>query len=329
MPIGIQYAKPSVTNMPAILSGTTLMHPSLPSVSSNIPVTNAVLAAQQAQNIAAGQRPSAPSVSDILDLEHDLYLDPVNTLRRHFRVYVCPVTVSAAGVLSAQPQRDCVPFKLAIPSGSAGTTLITQLQVGVDQYFATSDGVPSSVFGTFDNATGDGSGGAGEASYLRPIVCNVGKVFSGQSNLASGTVCGLFCFDLSSDGVAMPPIGRPMKIGFKQTIVHQAAAAAIVRLPQKTFRIRRVSIDTNVANWDAQIDATHGVSITGLLVGNEPQTEANGNLPANMFAMGQVGGWVDGDVCKVGKSISLVCVNNEVANDIVIQGEFEGDTLDD
>lgn len=333
MPSGVQYAQPQVANMPAVLNGTLLMSPSLPRIASNLPITNAVLAAQQAQAIATGQKPATPSVSDLLDLEHDLYLDPVNTLRRHFRVYVLPVAVSASGGLLAAPQRDCVPFRLYVPAGSTPGATISQLQSGVDQYFATADAVPAAVFGTADAFTAGAAAGAGslsgESAYLRPIVTQVGKNVTALSTLASGTVCGMLCFDLSADGIAMPPMGRPMKIGFKQTIVHAAAAATISRSPQKGFRIRRISINTQVTNWDNQIDGTHGISITGVFVGNNPQTEANGSLPASMFASNQLGGWIDGDFCKVGKTLSLTVVNNEAANDISVEGEFEGDTLDD
>ena len=148
------FAQPIVANMPAILSGTVLMSPALPRISSNLPVTNAVLAAKAAQAASAGTVAPPPSISDLLDLEHDLYLDPVGTLRRHFKVYVLPVFIGAGGALLGTPQRDCVPVRLCIPSGSAAGKTLGALASGVDQYFATRDNVPASMF-----AVGNGGGG--------------------------------------------------------------------------------------------------------------------------------------------------------------------------
>ena len=319
------FAQPIVANMPAILSGTVLMSPALPRISSNLPVTNAVLAAKAAQAASAGTVAPPPSISDLLDLEHDLYLDPVGTLRRHFKVYVLPLVVGAGGAILGEPQRDCVPVRLCIPSGSAAGKTLGALASGVDQYFATRDNVPASMF-----AVGNGGGGqSSEQSYLRPIVTQVGKNIEASSTLTAGTAVGMFCFDLSESGVLTPPYGRPMHMGSKQTIVHGAAAVDIDLFPLKGFRIRRLGINVSVANWNDTIDATHGISIGGIFVGNEPQTEDNGFLPADMFNCQGEGGWIDGDFAKVGKKVTINVVNNEAANDIVLEFDWFGDTLDD
>jgi hypothetical protein len=319
--VPVQQRAAPVVNMKPVLNGTLLMHPQLPSIASNLPVTNAVLAAQAAQTVAAtGQPPPAPSISDLLDLEQELYLDPINVMRRHFRVYLLPASI-AGGLLTASPQRDCVPFQLHIPSGSAAGATIQQLQSGVDQYFATADNLSAAIFG--ENVAQSG------LAMLRPILTVVGKDMGANTTVAAGTRCGFFCFDLSNSGVLAAPTNRPMAMGSKVLSVHAAAAVNNDLFPQKSFRPRRLSINDKVANFNTTIDATHGISVNSILVGNEPQTESDGPLPATMFALTMLGGFIDGDVAKVGKKVTIQTVNNEAANDIELEWTWWGDTLDD
>ena len=48
-----------------------------------------------------------------------------------------------------------------------------------------------------------------------------------------------------------------------------------------------------------------------------------------MFNCQGEGGWIDGDFAKVGKKVTINVVNNEAANDIVLEFDWFGDTLDD
>jgi hypothetical protein len=321
---GPQSTIKPITPSISIASAATgvLAHPALPAIAANPTLSNIVIAAKTVQAAQMGQK-YTPSVSDLLDLEHDLYLDPVFTMRRHFRVYVCPGTVDASGNATFTPQRDCVPFRMHIPSGSAAGKTVRQLQSGVDQYFVTADAVDATIYSEHAIA-------AIESAFLRPIVTTVGKKIEASTTLASTTRLGMWCFDLSDEGVIAAPYNRPVLMGQAGVVVVHAAAAMNVDLfQQKSFRIRHLNIDDTDANWSTTIDATHGLSVNSILVGNDPQTEDSLPLPATMFVRGVLAGMFDGDWGKVGKKTTVVLQNNDAAHDYTTSVTWWGDSLDD
>lgn len=315
---------PTANNLAAgisknVMSGAAPSTPSMAGIASAAPqLLNIVAGANLAQQIASGVQQPGLTPADLVDIERDLYLDPVYALRRHFRVYYCPGS-SNGSTLSFAPQRDCIPFMLHVPSGSAGTTTISRMQNGVRQYFATADAVPSSMF--TEKATGP-------AHYLSPKMAKVGNTITANTTLASGTVAALACFDMSGD-VLSPPTGRPMQIGFSAGSIAAGASANATTSPQKVFRLRSIRLDSTVTNWDAQIDGTHGIHVTGVTVANDPQTEASGDLPGTLFDAQATAPMLDmdGDVCQVGAQIVQSFTNKEAANAIVVQGVLWGDSL--
>lgn len=293
---------------------SNLMHPMLPSIATNLPISNALLAAKAASAAQQGLPPPQYSLQDLMDLEHELFLDPILSMKRHFRMYLCGMSV-AGGQLTAAPQQDCIPYALHIPSGSGAGATVSSLESGIDQYFNTSDAVPAHVFAEQ----------ASETRYLRPIPTKVGKVISASTTVAAGTICGMWCWDLSAEGLLSTPMGAPQHIGGKLTVVHAAAAVTDTKRPQKRFRPRRFGIDCTTAGFNRTIDATHGVQIQAWKVQNIPQTESGLALPSTLFDEAVVGGFVDADICEVGGGIDLVMVNNEAAADISIEYTYWGD----
>ena len=335
------YVPPARMN-PGIVLGNLLAHPDVPNTAQP-GLTNIVAGAIQAKAAAGGSYlnpgqaqnfmpparsganpPPKLSAQDIADIEHDLYLDPVLTLKRHFRVYYLPGTI-ANGVMTFAPQRACVPFMLHVPSGSATAAgvpkTIQQMQNGVRQYFATSDQVPATMF---TEAT------PGVAKYLRPMLARVGNTITATTNIANGSEVALACFDMAEDGL-LSPFGNPMQIGFNSGNLAVSGGTTIVRIkPQKTFRLRRIELDSTVTNWVKQCDATHGLAVTGITVANDPQTEGQGSLPGTLFDFAfQGGGDLDGDVCEVGAEVDITLLNNDATvGGITVAGTVWGDTPD-
>lgn len=315
--MAVRLVRPAID--PEIALGERFVHPDVGRTA--FPkLVNIVAAAENARLAAKGLPGRKHTIHDLVDIERDLALDPVFSLRRHFRVYFLPATI-AAGVINAAPQRTCIPFMLHVPSGSSSGKTITQFQNGVRQYFATADAVPATVFG---------EGVPGAARFLRPFVAKVGNTLSGQTTIANGTLLGMMCFDLAEEGMLAEPLGRPMQIGWNAGNLVVSGGNTIVRIkPQKDFRPRRIEFDSTVTNWVKQCDATHGLAVTGVLVANDPQTEANGSLPATMFDMfAQGGGWdFDGDECEVGAEVDINLTNNDATvGGITPVGTCWGDT---
>lgn len=303
---------------PAVLNGISLAHPAVGGIQSASPaLLNIVAGANLAQQQASGVQQPSLSPADLVDIERDLYLDPVYALKRHFRVYYLPGS-SNGSTITFTPQRDCIPFMLHVPSGTASSN-VSRLANGVRQYFATADTIPSTMFS--EKATGP-------AHYLSPKMAKVGNTITGNTTIANGTILALACFDLSGD-LLSPPAGRPMQIGFNVASVAAGATGTATISPQKVFRLRSIRIDSTVTNWDTQQDGTHGLQVTGITVANDPQTEATGNLPGTLFDSNATAPMLemDGDVCQVGAQIVISFKNLEASNAIVPQGVIWGDTM--
>jgi hypothetical protein len=312
-PIQMATFRPAFPQLPA----GAFVDKRIPTISLQPNLLNAVVIARQMQIGAQGAmaggaiapgRPAAAqlSIEDLLDLERELYVDPSMSLQRHFRLYLCPGVV-AGGVLTFTPQRRCVPIRMVIASGTAGT--ITNLQAGVEQYFAQNSAVPAAVYSELAQQTG----------WLRPVIVEVGNTITATTTLAANTPVGLFCFDLSEKGLLAPPLGKPRTIGFSQSI-GAASSATILLNPQKDFRIRRLAFDESVTNYSS-------LTVTGLTVANDPQTESTGVLPVQMFSTKALSAMIDGDLCKVGAQIAITVANSN-AGAVTAQGEVWGDTAD-
>jgi ethanolamine utilization microcompartment shell protein EutS len=265
------------------------------------------LGAQSGQAYAPGSANAANlDIEDLLDIERGLYVNPENELARHFRLYLCPGVI-AAGVMTFTPQRRCVPIRLCIPSGVAGN--VSQLQSGVEQYYASAGAVPAAVYSELAEQTG----------WLRPIITEVGNTITATTTVANGQAVGLWCFDLSEKGLLAPPMGKPRAMGFSVSVPNAGTAQAVLN-PQKDFRIRRLALDETVTNYGS-------LTVTGFTVANDPQTEANGVLPVQMFSTKALAAMIDGDLCKVGASIVVTFANSNAAP-VTAQGEAWGDTED-
>lgn len=293
------------------------VHPAIPKISANPDLLNSLVAAKQIQVAQAGAMagqafaPGNPNaakldVEDLIDLERELYVNPVASLQRHFRLYLIPGII-AGGVMTFTPQRRCVPIRLVIPSGVAG--LVTGLQSGVEQYFAAAGSVPAAVYSELAQDTG----------WLRPIITEVGNTITATTTVANGQAVGMFAFDLSEKGLLAPPMGKPRAIGFSQ-VIPATGNGTIFLNPQKDFRIRRFALDQTVTNFAS-------LTVTNFTVANDPQTEASGPLPAQMFSCVALSAFIDGDLCKVGAQIAVTVANSNAAA-VTAQGEAWGDTQD-
>lgn len=305
------FAPPSKAIRPAFpqLTPGAYVHPAIaklaqPDLMNNVAAASQIQAAAQAAQV--GSAPPDMSIEDLLDIEKEMYLNPEDTLRRFFRVYLCPGTI-AGGVITFSPQRRCVPIRLLVASGTAG--VVTGLQAGVEQYFAAAGSVPAACYSELAEQTG----------WLRPIICDVGNTVTATTTIANGTAIGLFCFDLSEKGMVSPPMGKPRAIGFSQSIPATGNATILLN-PQKDFRLRRLALDQTVTNFAS-------LTVTGLTVANDPQTEAVGSLPAQMFACNALEAMIDGDVCRVGAQIAITVANSNAAP-VTAQGEVWGDSAD-
>lgn len=302
---------------PGITQGH-LIHPALGKFRSVHPeLLHNVVAARQihaAGAAAMAGHPFSPGssgaasldIEDLLDIERELAVNPVMALSRHFRLYLCPGVI-AGGVLTFTPQRRCVPIRPVVASGTAGT--LTALQSGVEQYYASAGAVPAAVYSELALDTG----------WLRPIVTEVGNTITATTTIANGTPVGMFCFDLSPKGLLAPPMGKPRAMGFSVAVPGAGGTAQAILNPQKPFRLRRLACDETVANYT-------NLTVTGLTVANDPQTEANGVLPVQMFSTKALAAFIDGDLCEVGAQIVVTFANSNAAA-VTAQGEAWGDTL--
>lgn len=300
------------------LRKTEYVHPAIPKLNLRNPhLLNNVLAARSIQisHLAAiaghtyspgSQAASNLPIEQLLDIERELALNPVFTLSRHFRLYLCPGTI-AGGVMSFAPQRRCVPIRLCIPSSVVDTATVTGLQAGVEQYYASAGAVPAGMYSELATETG----------WLRPIIVEVGNTITATTTVPNGQAVGMWCFDLSEKGLLAPPMGTPRSLGFSVAVPATGTAQVILN-PQKAFRIRRLATDETIANYTS-------LTVTGFTVANDPQTEANGVLPVQMFSSKALGAFIDGDVCQVGAQIVLTFANANAAA-VTAQGEAWGDT---
>jgi hypothetical protein len=245
---------------------------------------HAAAAADSAQAIARGLPPPPASAQNFADIEAEIRLNPHASLGRRFRVYPVGCTV-VAGIATFRPQRPCIPFRLVAPAGLAGT--ITNLQSGVDQYWAATSAVPTEVF--VPNNTDGG--------WLRPIYTEVGKdITANVTGIVTGQLA-LLCFDQGDKALLSQPMGNLRPVGFKA--VAAGAGTTIINMnPQKRSRIRRLDIDSTGAGI--------GGSFVGpLTVQNDPQFESAAQVPVELFFQTSLDVDIDGDVCDVGGVVSV------------------------
>lgn len=252
----------------------------------------------------------ANNASLLYDIERSMLLTPWTVLPQHFKVYPLPGTV-ANGVLTFTPQRNVIPFAMSMREAEATGTL-SALQVGITPLFASGAAVPAGMFGPMSPDT----------RWLPPVVAEVGQTIT--ANVTGITRAALWCADVDAASPMSEPLrSRLMPIGFSSAAIAATSQGTVTITPQVDFRLRRLAFVNPSASGD--FAACPDVTVTSILVGNQPQTEGTGEIPLDTFLDTYIAGFLDADYCRVGLTIT-VGLFNHTAGALTLIGACHGDT---
>lgn len=276
-----------------------------PVIADNSPLYNPivhVLSARMACSVERGLKPTYAQ-EDALNVERSLMLDPMGTIGRYFRTVLLGAEING-NVVTFTPQKDCIPMRLIVPSVDAAKTF-TDMQAGLEQYFASNDAVTGSMFGIGQQAT-----------YIRPIYTRVGQNITITANSApTDRGYAMVCADMSSAG-RLAGVGQLRPIGFAGSVL--ASGGLVVRVrPQKCFRVRKLSIKGTLTT----------VTVEDFKVGVDPQFLSADKVTAELFdATAPWTVWLDADMAQIGQDIQITFASS--SGDIPIAGVIEGDVCD-
>lgn len=270
------------------------------------------------QTIGGGAVQPAPGVTpaDMLssdqlyyDIERSVRLNPGGILPVHFKVYPLPGVVAGA-TLTFSTQRRVIPFAMITREAEATGTL-QSLQAGVIPYFGSGAAVPAGIFSPL----------APDTRWLPPLVVVPGQQIT--ATIASLTRACLWCADVDANSPMVEPLReRLTQFGFSSAVGAGATVNVTVN-PQIDMRLRRVTALNPGASGD--FAACPDVTVDNILVGNQTQYEAAGSIPLDAFLNTMLNGFLDGDTCVIGNTITLV-VTNHTGGALTVSGAVEGDT---